>query len=104
MDGWEHWQMLTECTWFKPYIARWRQELELKVKARALAAIREAALGTGRNAYSANKILLEGGWKPKSQSTRGRPSKEEIDKQAILEVEQRQKIQKDYERITNGEG
>lgn len=65
LDGWEHWQMLCECAWFKPYVARWRQELDLRMKARALAAIRSEARSGSRNAFAANKYLMERGWEPK---------------------------------------
>lgn len=37
LGGWEHWLALQECEWFKPYLARWRTELELKLQAEALA-------------------------------------------------------------------
>ena len=101
LDGWEHWTMLTNCTWFKPYIERWRLELELRTKAQALKALKKEAKGLGKNAYSANKILLEGGWKEKSgtSNTRGRPSKAEIEKAAKVEVEQKLKVNKDFERV-----
>lgn len=101
LDGWEHWQMLCDCTWFKPYIARWRTELELKTRAAALRALKVAATGEGNSSYHANKLLLEGGWKTKEGSTRGRPTKAQVEKEAIMQAEQHLKINKDYERLTN---
>jgi hypothetical protein len=85
LESWEHWVMLNECTWFKPFIERWRSELELKIKTKALLNIRlEAEAGTS-NSYQANKFLLSGGWREKEDTPkgrRGRPSKSEILKAA----------------------
>jgi hypothetical protein len=100
LDGWEHWTMLTNCNWFRPYVERWRKELELRTKAKALRALQKEAKGLGKNAYSANKILLEGGWKPKETTNpRGRPTKAEVERLAKVEVEQKHKVNKDFERV-----
>jgi hypothetical protein len=102
MDGWEHWQMLCACTWFKPYVTRWRQELELKLKAKALKAIRAEAEGEGKMSYAANKFLMEGGWKEKDTSAkpgRGRPVKDNSEKEAILEKEAKLRVNEDFERL-----
>jgi hypothetical protein len=79
-DGWEHWQMVANASWFKPYISRWREELELEVRSNALRSIVETAKdSSSRNAYEANKFLLQGHWKPgKGKSDVGRPSKDAI--------------------------
>jgi len=102
-DGWEHWQMLCKCPWFIPYIARWREEMELRTKAKALKAIKQEAESDSKNAYSANKVLLEGGWKKdvekKVGSGRGRPSKDEINKQTVIEAEKRFRISEDAKRL-----
>lgn len=99
LDGWEHWQMLCACKWFAPLVERWRKELELKIRARALRAVKEEALD-GRNAYYANKLLLEAGWKDKEEKARGRPSKEEIKKEAEKQAEVDKRLQEDMERVS----
>jgi hypothetical protein len=80
LDGWDHWEMLCECTWFKPYISRWRRELEIRAKARALNKIKALADNPdAKESYQANKLLLAGGWKEDNRRRgAGRPSKEEI--------------------------
>jgi hypothetical protein len=103
LDGWEHWTMLCSSQWFKPYAERWRHELELKLKARALNSVREVAKGGGQNAYYANKFLLEGGWKEKDSSSgrgRGRPKKtKDATQEEILALEAKQRIKDDFERV-----
>lgn len=67
LDGWEHWEILCASNWFKAYINRWRKELDLKMKAKALAVIRNEANNGGKNALAASKYLMERGWEPKQE-------------------------------------
>lgn len=84
LDGWEHWQMICDTVWFKPYIKRWRHELQLKLRAEALLRIRDIAKDeTHRGSLAANKILLDGGWQTKEDTKKvGRKSKDEIKAEA----------------------
>jgi hypothetical protein len=101
-DGWEHWQILCECTWFRPHIDAWRRELEVKIKGKALKAMMEEAESASSNSYQANKFLLQGGWKAKEDQAagkRGRPSKQEIMDQAHAIAESASQIDDDMERL-----
>lgn len=79
-DGWEHWEMVCNTTWFKPYIERWRKELSLLMRAEALGRVQAIARDEShRGSFAANKLLLEGGWMDKDEKkVVGRPSKEAI--------------------------
>ena len=59
LRGWEHWQMLCECTWFQPIVTRWRLELELSIKAKALSRLKQMADEEGKERLQANKALLD---------------------------------------------
>ena len=85
LNGWSHWEALTECTWFKPYVEAWRKELEVRMKSQSLARIMSEAKTGGRDAFVSNKYLLEKGWEKEPPSKRGRPTKAEI-KEAAYEV------------------
>lgn len=80
LDGYEHWLMLCSCEWFIPYLERWRKELDLQIKSRAIASIKVIASDDShRNQFEAIKTLLNAPWKVKEAGAgRGRPSKEEI--------------------------
>lgn len=101
LDSWEHWEMLCQCTWFKPYIARWRRELELRAKAKALKNIQTlAADPTSKEFHQANKFLVTGGWKEASPTKgRGRPSKEEVQKAARAMADEARSLDEDLQRI-----
>lgn len=101
LDGWEHWEMLCGCTWFKPYVERWRKEVELRFKSKALHKIRVESKTGSKESFSANKYLLEKGWEPKeaSKNGRGRPSKDEIKKAATEIAEADKRLLGDFERL-----
>lgn len=101
LDGWEHWEMLTSCNWFKPYADRWRKELSLKLKARALNRLKAEAASSSKNAFLANKYLLEKGFVDTQEGKpgRGRPSKDEIKKAAAEIAILDRRIDEDYERL-----
>ena len=94
--------MLCSCTWFKPYVERWRKELELRMTAQALREIYLEAAGAGRYKFAANKFLIEQGWKEKP--TKGRPSKSQVKKEAVKQAEAERMIEKDMERLDDGNG
>jgi hypothetical protein len=102
LDGLLHWEKLCDCTWFKPYVERWRRELELRMKSIALSRIMAEAKASSREAFNANKYLLEKGWEPKDgpKHSRGRPTKEQIQKAASDAASASQRLTDDFERIT----
>jgi hypothetical protein len=97
LDGWSHWELLNQAGWFKPYILRWRKELELKIRSKALRKLREDATSTSKTANSSNRYLLERGWADKQ--TKGRPSKDEIRKAAKEQAESTKILQSDFLRL-----
>lgn len=100
-ESWEHWQMICSCSWFKPYITRWRHELELKIRADALNSVIQVARDPShKSSYEANKYLLSGNWKDRTDGKVGRPSKEAIKAQAEELFKDRSATQEDLKRIS----
>lgn len=101
LDGWEHWQMLCSSTWFKPYAKRWREELEVRARSRSLLRLRAVAASSAKEAYLANKFLIERGWVPKEEkSSVGRPSKDAIKKEAEALFQSSKEAETDLARIS----
>lgn len=101
LDDWDHWVTLCECTWFKPFLNEWRRELEVRAKARALINIRAIANNPdAKEHYQASKFVLSAGWsdKPRGRGA-GRPSKEDIKKEAQRLASETSNINDDFERI-----
>lgn len=99
LADWQHWCTLCEAEWFKPYVARWREELELKLKAEGLARIIQEAKEPGREGHSATKYLLEKGWEKDGRPTKGRPSKEAIRTEAHRMASEASEIDKHITRL-----
>lgn len=102
LDGWHHWERLLDCTWFEPFIARWRRELEVRFRARSLLNIREVANNPdAKEQYQANKFLVGQGWKEGGPKRRaGQPSKAEIKTEANRLAQISQNLDDDFERIS----
>lgn len=99
LDGWEHWEILTQCSWFKETVDRWRRELEVSLKSKALARVITISQTAGKESFAANRYLLDGPWKPAGASKRGRPSKEAIIKEATSIVAEANETAQDYKRL-----
>lgn len=103
LDGHEHWEMLCRNNWFKPYVNRWRAELELKIRAKALKNLIELSKGSDpKSQADASKFLLTRNWRGPTESKVGRPSREAIKQEAIRLFEESSETKEDYKRILNG--
>lgn len=95
LDGYEHWTMICESNWFKKYIARWRKELELKIRGRALKVLQEIASDPShKSASGVNQFLVKGGWK--EAAGKGRPSKDDVKKAAKEEADLKSRLEEDF--------
>lgn len=102
LDGWEHWEMLQRCSWFQPYIERWRKELFLKRTSKLLKNIQaEANDPKSKNHFNANKLLLDREWEGKvpSSKKRGRPSKDELSAELKQELDDVKRQTADLDRL-----
>lgn len=103
LDGWAHWKLLSSASFFKDHIKEWREELEIRLRAKALLAIREkAASKVDKEAFTANKFLVQGSWKSDEDKQKvGRPTKDKIKQEAEILFKAKTEIDDDYERIMN---
>jgi hypothetical protein len=94
LGGWAHWKEIQECAPMKKHIAEWREEFEIKMRAKAIAQIAE--LAKGEKGYQAAKFLADCGWKLRPA---GAPSKEEKDGFKKQMAEANKIVDKDAERL-----
>lgn len=98
-EDWEHWQMVANTFFLKPYISKWRIELDLKVRSEALQKIRsEAKDQDSKNKFAANKILIDRSWESKEEK-KGRPTKAQIEARAKDIAQEDAQLQEDLKRI-----
>lgn len=99
LAGWEHWQVLQKCKWFAPYISAWRLELEVKLKSEALLKLSVTAAGDGREAFTANKYLLEWSRKPAGKKNSPEATKAAILDEAHQRASEDRTVASDLERL-----
>lgn len=79
LAGWDHWKRIVNNRAFTDDIEAWREELELKLRAKGFREVLKATESEGNIGLNASKFLVDKGWKEKAG--RGRPSKAEKEKQ-----------------------
>ncbi len=92
--SWEHFCVLRELQWFKAHFTKWEDELEVKMRSDGIKNLIEASK-EGSRGVSAAKYIAEKGWEKK----RGRPSKDEIERERKQQVLIDDELQADAQRI-----
>lgn len=96
LGSYDHWLKLCSLKWFQAdYLNKWLHELEIKLKSEGLKKINSVAAGDSAQAFNASKYLAEKGWEPK----KGRPTKADIHKAAIIGAEVELRVSSDLERL-----
>lgn len=90
--SYQHWEKLCKAAFFKDTVAKWRDELSLAIKSDAIDTL--ITQSKSPKGITAAKWLAEGGWTT-GDSKRGRPSKEEIQRELKTRANLQVKI-KDY--------
>lgn len=78
--GWKHWMRICENKLLRKHIDEWREELEMKLRSRAVKQAMQAAASTNGN-FQAAKWLADRGWATKGA---GRPSKDEVERESRI--------------------
>lgn len=91
--GWDHWQKIVSNRSLYEYIRLWREELEIKLRAKGIRAV-IAQAGTN---FNAAKWVADGHWNVR----RGRPSKEELDRERKLREKAVDETKDDAERVVS---
>lgn len=91
--GWKHWQRLCENKQIRKHIDEWREELEYKLRSKAVRFMLTSANGGN---YQAAKWFADKGW---STRTAGRPSKEEIEGEKQFQARVKEEYSDDVVRM-----
>lgn len=101
LDGWAHFKALEGSSWFMGYLARWREELHLRAKSRALAKVMATANGTTKDSFAAQKYLIEKGYDKAAPNAKGRPTRQQIINEAKNIAADTKRVDDDLERLLN---
>lgn len=78
--GWQHWERICKNKVLSQYTNQWREELEIKLRAMAVRALRDMCTSENGN-FQAAKFLADKGW---DKNKVGRPSKAELEKRKAI--------------------
>ncbi len=100
LGGWSHWKDLIDTTFFEPYLIAMRDELNIKLKARAIQNVIAVSQDpSARGHLEANKFLIKEGLM-EDRPTRGRPRKVVDAKQHLTDIKNEQnRIKEDLKRM-----
>jgi hypothetical protein len=103
--NWKTWKVLAETsidyqsnTNWLDVLAEWREELEVKLRAKGLQGILSDAQPDNPKGYQARKYLADKGWTEKKV---GRPTKEEKQKELDQFIEVQDEVSSDLSRLLN---
>jgi len=96
LGGWGHWNAIVKNKLFTNLVSRWRLEKEVELQAKAYSAMIHTAMFEGSKGTTAAKFLAEKGWKG---TGRGRPSKEEVERERKQQAALMDEFTEDLERI-----
>lgn len=95
LGGWKHWQELCKSKTLAPHIQEWRETLEVKLQAKALRSMINTSYDDTPTGFNAKKYLADKGWMEK----KGRPKKEDIEREAKKQARVEDEIAGDLARI-----
>lgn len=98
----KHWVNLNKCSWFLEAKTLWDQELEAKLFAEGIEAIKDIAKDENhKGRLSAARVLVDKGYASKidSKARRGRPSTQEVQGQLRQDADAQKALNDDLERI-----
>jgi hypothetical protein len=93
--SWSHFKKMESLEWFRKHLMVWRDELEVKLRSEGIKELSKAAK-EGTRGISAAKYLAERGWEKK----RGRPSKEEVERERSIRAQMEEELADDAARLT----
>ena len=98
LGGWEHWQRLCSNALIGREIAKWREELEIKMVSEGLLQITDIARDTeNKGRLTAARFLAERGFKPKDSV--GRPTKKQVEAQKGMDARVADSVSSDLDRL-----
>lgn len=94
--NWDHWERICNNALLNKEISTWKDELEVKIRAESIKAMIRNMKEDGSKGINTAKYLSEAGWRG---SGRGRPSKDELQRELKVQAGIAKEFSSDLERI-----
>jgi hypothetical protein len=102
LGSWDHWNALCECAWFKPYIQDWREDLKVSLASKhymEMRAMADSKVAKASDRITALRWLALNSGYDSTKSTKGRPSKEQVEGRLKQELRSLDEDKDDMERL-----
>lgn len=100
LGSWRHWEVLTACEWFQPYVERWRSELATKFESDRYHEMKDVAeKSKGTSAGIRATAWLAERYSPTEKPKRGRPSEDEKKARLKEEADEDKQLKEEAERL-----
>jgi hypothetical protein len=86
LNSYRQWKKLQNVTEIAPHIEEWREELEIKIRSKALKAMIDTALFEGSKGTAAAKYILDKGW-AKSSAKKDSEQKDKVIEKSMPNLE-----------------
>lgn len=93
--SWKHWMRICDNKLLRAQIDEWREELEMRMRSRAVKQAMQAAASPSGN-FQAAKWLVDKGWDPKRP---GRPSKDDLAQETRIREKMSDEYSEDIQRL-----
>lgn len=101
LGDWKHWEYLQTLQWFMKELSQWREEMEVKLRSMAIQSMIVTAATEGSKGTTAAKWLATKGWTDEGKG-RGRPSKEEVERERKIQARIKDDLKEDATRLGLG--
>lgn len=95
--SWECWVNITKANSLRDHVDSWRKEYTVKLRAEALKRVITASKSDDPKGLQAAKYLADGDYEKVNK--RGRPSKEEVERERKQQANSRETLNEDMERL-----
>ena len=98
LGSWQHWVKLFENKTFRAELTVWQEELDVRLRSKAIKAIATTALTEGSKGTAAARYIADGTYKGRA---RGRPSKADVARETRIQSKLSAELAEDQLRVVN---
>jgi hypothetical protein len=96
LGSWQHWVKLFDNKIFRAELTQWQEELDVRLRSKAIKAITDTALTEGSKGTAAARYIADGQYKGRA---RGRPTKADVARERKVQAGVSRELAEDQERV-----
>jgi len=97
LGSWDQWEKIFQGKRFKEELEKWQGEMDVRLRSKAIKALKDTALTEGSKGTAAARYLADGGYR--GGKRRGRPTNEEVTRERKIQAGITAELAEDENRI-----